>query len=277
MPLKMSNDLRFPMGSTRSINADAVDDFLKLIKRVSSSLARKRVIEIFKQHFCRVSDDDYVSSSNLEWAESDLKTVADSASKDASGFINAVCDAFEELQRQGVEVPDHLRVNQILSTHQIPFSIVNNELIESGGGVTVPVPEESASNIIARALSEAKASIGSSDASSAIDRVHTALHSYLLQLCSENSIEVPKNSTVSIIFKSLRKSHPALKPVGPRADDVLRVLQSFSTSIDAFSTIRNQASLAHPNELLDAPEATAIVNAMYTVFRYIQDCISRHS
>ncbi|WP_367947656.1 abortive infection family protein [Halomonas sp. PA5] len=39
--------------------------------------------------------------------------------------------------------------------------------------------------------------------------------------------------------------------------------------------LRNRASLAHANELLDEPEATVALNAVYTIFRYIQDCIKR--
>jgi hypothetical protein len=55
-------------------------------------------------------------------------------------------------------------------------------------------------------------------------------------------------SVTAKAFKLLRQSHPALTPDGPRASDVTRVLQAFATSIDAFSTIRNKASLAHAND-----------------------------
>ena len=49
-----------------------------------------------------------------------------------------------------------------------------------------------------------------------------------------------------------------------------------TTAIDAFSTIRNKASLAHANELLDEPEAMAMVNGMFTIFRYVQDSLRRY-
>jgi len=277
MPLQMSSDLRFPMGSTTPINAEAADELLKLIKRVSSSLDRQFVIEIFKQHFCNACGDYYARSSSLDWAESDLNRHARNAADDAPGFIGAVHDAFEELRNKGAVTPDHPHINNILARYHSPFTIVNNELINGGGGVATPIPEELVSSTVARALSDAKSLIGTADASSAIDRAHTALHGYLLQLCHENSIELPQNPTASKAFKSLRKTHPALKAVGPKSDEVSRVLQSFAASIDAFSTLRNKASLAHANELLDTPEATAIVNAMYTVFRYIQDCMQRNS
>ena len=126
-----------------------------------------------------------------------------------------------------------------------------------------------------RALGDAKALIGTVDSSSAIDRAHTALHGYLVQLCTDNHIDLPSDPTASKAFKQLRQSHPALQATGHRAEEAKSVLNSFAASIDAFSTLRNKASLAHVNDLLDVPEATAIVNAMYTVFRYIQDCMRR--
>jgi hypothetical protein len=126
-----------------------------------------------------------------------------------------------------------------------------------------------------RALGDAKALIGTVDSSSAIDRAHTALHGYLVQLCTDNQIDIPNDPTASKAFKQLRQFHPALQASGNRAEEVTRVLNSFAASIDAFSTLRNKASLAHVNELLDVPEATAIVNAMYTIFKYIQDSMQR--
>ena len=277
MPLQMTSDLRFPMGLTTSINENAVDEFLNLIKRVSMPSNRQLGLEIPKQHFCKVSGDYYAQSSSYSWAESDLERHANNAASDAAGFIAAVYDAFEELRSKGATVPNQSHINQILTNHGIPFSIINNELIDNGGGVSAPVPEESISATVTRALHDAKSLIGTSDAVSAIDRAHTALHGFLLQLCSEGNIDLPNDATASKAFKSLRELHPALAAIGPRASEITRVLNSFAASIDAFSTLRNKASLAHVNQLLDVPEATAIVNAMYTVFRYIQDCIHRHS
>jgi hypothetical protein len=74
----------------------------------------------------------------------------------------------------------------------------------------------------------------------------------------------------------LRKKHPALEPRGPRATDITRTLQSFATAIDALTPIRNNATLVHPNLLLDEPEALASLNAARTLFHYVQDSIARH-
>jgi len=275
MPLQMASELRFPMGATTPLSDRAVDEFLSLIKRVSAPIGRQQTVEIFKQHFCKVSGDYYARSSSLDWAESDMSTKAQNASKDAPNFIAAVYDSLEELGSRGATVPTVQHINQILLNNQIPYEIICNQLLETGARVAIPEISESVSTTVMRALGDAKALIGTVDASSAIDRAHTALHGYLVQLCRDSSIELPNDPTASKAFKLLREFHPALQASGHRADEVTRVLNSFAASIDAFSTLRNKASLAHVNELLDVPEATAIVNAMYTIFRYIQDSMRR--
>ncbi|WP_319380552.1 abortive infection family protein [Thiomicrorhabdus sp.] len=275
MPLQMESELKFPMGSTTSLSEQSVNDFVSLIKRVSGAMDRQRIIEVFKQHFCKVSGDYYARSSSLSWAESDMCSQAQNAAKDAPNFIAAVYEALEELEHSGATVPTVQHINQILQNNQDHYQIIDDQLIQTVGGVTAPEISESISNSVMRALGDAKTLIGTMDSSSAIDRAHTALHGYLVQLCADNQIDLPNDPTASKAFKQLRQFHPALQATGHRAEEVTRVLNSFAASIDAFSTLRNKASLAHVNDLLDVPEATAIVNAMYTVFRYIQDCMRR--
>ena len=271
----MTSELRFPMGATTYLSDSAIEDFLVLIRKVSSPLGRQRTIEIFKQHFCKVSGEHYARSSSLDWAESDMNAQAQNASKDAPNFIAAIYEAFEELSGNSAIVPTAQHINQVLAKNQCPYEIIDEQLIETSGIVASPEISESVSTTVMRALGDAKALIGTVDASSAIDRAHTALHGYLMQLCRDRSIELPIDPTASKAFKLLREQHPALQASGHRAEEITRVLNSFAASIDAFSTLRNQASLAHVNELLDVPEATVIVNAMYTIFRYIQDSMRR--
>lgn len=275
MPLQMNSELRFPMGATSQLNDVALDDFIALIRRVSGSIGGQQKLEIFKKHLCKVSGDRYTRSSSHDWADSDMSNHARNAAKDTPNFIGAIYDALEELARADVTVPTAQNINQILNKNQVQYQIINDELVQTVGNVDAPEQSESVSTTVMRALGDAKALIGTIDASSAIDRAHTALHGYLVQLCTDSQIILPSEPTASKAFKELRQHHPALQAYGHRADEVTRVLNSFATSIDAFSTLRNKASLAHVNELLDVPEATAIVNAMYTIFKYIQDSMHR--
>lgn len=275
MPLQMASELRFPMGATTALSDNAVNDFMVLLGRISGPTSRYQIVEVLKQYFCKASGSYYARSSSLDWAESDMITQAYDAAKDAPNFIAAIYEALEELERKNAAVPKVQHINQILKNNNAPYEIIGDQLIQNAGNVSTPEFSQSVSTTVMRALGDAKALIGTVDSSSAIDRAHTALHGYLVQLCIDNSINLPDDPTVSKAFKELRSFHPALQASGNRSEEITRVLQSFANSIDAFSTLRNKASLSHVNELLDVPEATATVNAMYTIFRYIQDSMHR--
>lgn len=275
MKLRMTSELRFPMGAAIPLSEESLDDLLVLISKISGAQTRKHTVEIFKRHFCNASGATYSPSSNLDWAESDMKSWAKKAAKDAPLFIAAIYDALDDLSQIDAILPPIHHINQILRKNLDPYEIIDGDLIQTGLGVSAPEPSESLSSTVMRALGDAKALIGTVDSSSAIDRAHTALHGYLIQLCIDIQVEQSSDLTASKAFKLLRKHHPALQPSGHKSEEVTRVLNSFAASIDAFSTLRNNASLAHVNELLDIPEATAIVNAMFTVFTYIQDCMRR--
>lgn len=277
MPIEMPVELRFPMGGTTPLTGRAVQDFITLARKASSSnISRQQIIEKFKEYLAIASGDQYAKSSSLSWAESDLEFHAERAASDAPGFISAFCDACEALENWGVAVPGHQYVNNILEKHAVPYRVIDNQLVTTDDHISPPDPViGTAESTVSRALADAKTLLGHSDASSAIDRAHTALHGYLLELCGSASIQIEIDAPLSKVFKTLRQSHPALAPEGPRSSDVTKILQSFAASINALSTIRNRASLAHANELLDEPEATVALNAVYTIFRYLQDCIKR--
>lgn len=273
----MPAEFRFPMGGTTPMAMDAVKELLSLAARSSSNtVGRRNILECFKEYFARASGDRYTISSSLSWAESDFEDYAERAAADAPGFIAAFCDACETLERMDVVAPRHENVNNILERHNIPFRVINNEITAMEDCLSPPVCSiKEKESTVSRALADAKALVGHSDAASAIDRAHTALHAYLIDLCEEASIPIERDITMSNAFKKLRKSHPDLAHEGPRVEDISKILQAFASAIDAFSTIRNKASLAHANELLDEPEATAALNSIYTVFRYLQDCMNR--
>lgn len=72
------------------------------------------------------------------------------------------------------------------------------------------------------------------------------------------------------LFKLLRASHPKFQYLGSQDEDIVRVLNSLSNVVDALNTIRNHASVAHPNEnLLDEAEAMLMLNVTRTLFHYL--------
>ena len=139
------------------------------------------------------------------------------------------------------------------------------------GEVTVEVTLERASDVVQRALDDASTLLRASGPQGAVDRVHTAMHGYLMSLCAEVGVVLDGRPTMNQLFKSLRESHPALADVGAREEDVKRILGSMATILDALNPVRNNASVAHPNpELVGEPEATLVINTVRTLLSYLE-------
>jgi hypothetical protein len=127
-----------------------------------------------------------------------------------------------------------------------------------------------ASLVVSRAISDAEALLQATGATSGVDRVHTALHGYLIALCDAEGIAHPPDASMNALLKALRRQHPRLQDLGPRPDDLERVLNSCAAILDALNPVRNRASVAHPNEvLLGTEEATLIINIARTLLSYL--------
>lgn len=124
--------------------------------------------------------------------------------------------------------------------------------------------------VVLRAISDAEHLIRSSGAVSAVDRIHTALHGYLIEVCQSSAIPYDPHDTMVALFKKLRSGHPKLADLGPRAQDIEKVLNSCASIMDAMLPVRNKASVSHPNEqLVEEAEARLIVNVGRTVLNYL--------
>ena len=126
------------------------------------------------------------------------------------------------------------------------------------------------SEVVERALADAKHLLGSTGATSGVDRAHTALHGYLLAVCKQASIVSKSDASINELFKLILQQHQSLKNSGHRKEDIERVLKAFSTILDALNPLRNRASVAHPNEvLLGEAEAMLVINSAWTILHYI--------
>jgi hypothetical protein len=123
---------------------------------------------------------------------------------------------------------------------------------------------------VERAIQDTKVLIGTNGATSGVDRIHTALHGYLREVCKQEGISLIGNENLTQVFKKLKVHHPKLQLGGPRQHDIDQIINSFSNTLDKLNPIRNNASLSHPNEkLLDEDEAMFVVNSAQTVLNYL--------
>jgi hypothetical protein len=124
--------------------------------------------------------------------------------------------------------------------------------------------------VVERALLDAEKLMASTGATSGVDRAHTALHGYLLQVCSDANISMGEEPNLAQLFKALRQKHKAFETLGARSDDVAKLVGAMATIVDVLNPLRNKASVAHPNEqLLAEPEALLAINSIRTLLNYL--------
>lgn len=130
------------------------------------------------------------------------------------------------------------------------------------------------SETVERALEDAEHLIvHGRGASSALDRVHTVLHGYLVQLCLQEGLiaDPTDRPTMTAAFKKLREEHPKFVYAGPRESEIGSVLKFSAALVEGFNTLRNNASVAHPNEaVVPEPEAMYLVNVARSLLHYIE-------
>lgn len=147
--------------------------------------------------------------------------------------------------------------------------------LEAGTHVPGEVPSIT-NDVVSRAIADADLLLRSSGATSGVDRIHTALHGYLIAACYDAGINYPDDASMTALLKLLRSSHPKLADLGPRSKDIERVLNSCGSILDAMNPLRNRASVAHPNhELLEREEALLIINVGRTLIIYLDAKLSK--
>lgn len=139
------------------------------------------------------------------------------------------------------------------------------------GATSVEVGLLTASETVRRALEDADNLMRTSGPQSAVDRVHTVMHGYLLSLCADAGIEHGDCPTMNQLFKALRAEHPSLSALGVRSDDVAKMLGSMAAILDALNPVRNNASMAHPvSALIGQAEAVLVINTVRTLLTYLE-------
>jgi hypothetical protein len=141
--------------------------------------------------------------------------------------------------------------------------------LEGASPVSSPTPAFT-SEVVKRAIADAETLIKTSGATSGVDRIHTAIHGYMRSVCDGEGITYTGDPTILALFTLIRNQHPAFAGPGPRADDITKICRAMGVVMDSLNPIRNQASVAHPNdELLDEPEAMLVINVTRSILHYV--------
>lgn len=131
------------------------------------------------------------------------------------------------------------------------------------------------SDAVRRALADVAVLIERNGPTSAVDRLHTAMHGYMKALCVVLPVQPSDDASMNALFKLVREHHPAFKQDGPHSETINKFVRPIISILDAMNPARNWGSLAHPNEeLLGKDEAMLIVNASRAIFQYLNEKLS---
>jgi hypothetical protein len=121
-------------------------------------------------------------------------------------------------------------------------------------------------DMLARAVRE---SIEKHEPEAGLDRLHAFLTKFLRVLCETRGIspqrDKPLHSVVGEYIKALRAKELI------HSDMTERILKSTISTFEAFNTVRNDQSLAHPNKLLTYEEALFIFNHVTSAVRFLRE------
>lgn len=144
------------------------------------------------------------------------------------------------------------------------------------GGTLVSSPNVSnTSESIYKALIDAEVLLQSEQgATSAYDRMHTALHGFLREVCDNNNIAFAPNDAITALLPKIN-SFIKQRPDEGRNDKVFAMLRSANSILDTINYLRNHHSMSHPNKnLLKESDAKFAINLARSIMTYIDDLLS---
>lgn len=118
-------------------------------------------------------------------------------------------------------------------------------------------------DVLKECLSSAESDIRNGNYVYAVDRLHTAMHAYLLDRCKVAAVDTDEKSSIMKLLKQLKGSsnNPSIE----------KILTGCGNLLDSINFIRNNNSLSHPNEmLLDEVDALFYTNITKSILTYLE-------
>ncbi|MCU1808159.1 abortive infection family protein [Cytobacillus firmus] len=126
-------------------------------------------------------------------------------------------------------------------------------------------------------LDQADTLISNHSCSSAIDRVHTALHGYIKEICHESNIQFKEqNVKIQDVWSKIKQEHPKFNiNVKDHQKPINQIVNTISKTLENLNEIRNNQSFSHPNkEIIEETEARFMINLSRVLLQYIDSKIT---
>lgn len=134
-------------------------------------------------------------------------------------------------------------------------------------------PMKNTNENIYKALADAEILIKQQGPQHAYDRMHTALHGTLKQICLNYNIATKSDETIQGLL-SLINNHLKTTQDSERNNNVFYMLRSAISILKTINELRNHNSLAHPGAvLLNEADAKFAINLVRSIMSYVDDLI----
>ena len=128
----------------------------------------------------------------------------------------------------------------------------------------------SATDVIAKAISDAEQFMKDGNYSSALDRVHTAFHGYLRKKLDDVHEQYEESDTLNQLYNKLH-TYIAANMHGDVAVLIKTTMRSASGIVSALNDLRNRHSISHPNpNLISDREAKICISIVKSLSDYIE-------
>lgn len=239
---------------------------ISLAKAAMSALDSGDWTELFKLTDCEFFPEENPSFfRDLAWQNSTLK----------QGCINAINEILDRDPNNLQHIWDMNGVVYQLKKVSLEHHKLIESIIDGEDAKIVETPSVANSNeSIFEALADAETLLEKRGPQSAYDRMHTALHSCLRQICDNHGIKYEKKHAINELLPKISNHLKSLPDEG-RNETVFNMLRSANAMLDKMNYLRNNNSLAHPAEkLLNVSDAKFAINLVKSIMTYVDELLS---
>lgn len=208
-----------------------------------------------------------------------IKILSESNSRDQSKILSGVLqkyplDYFEDMLQEEIITPKDYK-NKVRLHEKITQWIkqLKGEIIDQGN-------LKHDIEFVKEVLLQADTLIANHSYSSAVDRVHTALHGYIKELCDEQNISFEEqNVKIQDMWGKLKIEHPSFNiDIKEHQRPINQTVNAIGRFLENMNDIRNRHGFSHPNDdIIEEHEANFIINLSRALLYYIDSKTNEYS
>jgi len=202
---------------------------------------------------------------HVRWQNTELKGMAITALSDTLSRAPGNLAEIWKLDRV-----EHLVKRKSSDLHDEIEAVVN----QSGQRNVSAMPVKNVNENIYQALEDATVLLENNGPQRAYDRIHTALHASLRQICVNHAIATDStNDNVPGLLGRVTMYLQGMPDDGRNAD-IFKMLRSAASILNSINYLRNHNSMAHPTEmLLNEADARFAINLVRSIMAYIDELL----